>query len=80
MPQATYLLWYPHVNAQRTRELAGELHKAELPQLCHFELAVRPPTPGGGMSASGVYVVNPPWTLQARVEAVLPQLAEVLRS
>ena len=80
MPQATYLLWYPHVNAQRTRELAGELNKGALPNLCHFELAVRPPAPGGGMSASGVYVVNPPWTLQARVEAVLPQLANVLRS
>jgi 23S rRNA (adenine2030-N6)-methyltransferase len=41
---------------------------------------VRRPSPDGlGLNGSGVFVVNPPWTLQAAMGACLPWLYEVLR-
>ena len=77
MPQATFLLWYPRVDDRRLRELERPLQEAKLPELCRFELDVGP---GSGMRASGVYAVNPPWQLEARVRAVMPKLTEVLRA
>jgi 23S rRNA (adenine2030-N6)-methyltransferase len=79
MPQATFLLWYPQVDPVRVRHLERRLRQAALPELCRFELTVGRPAGGGRLRGSGVLVVNPPYTLKARVDAVLPRLAAILR-
>jgi 23S rRNA (adenine2030-N6)-methyltransferase len=80
MPQATVMLWYPLVEPARVRQLARSLGQAALPDLCRFELQVGRPASGGGLRGSGVFVVNPPYTLQPRVAAVLPRLEALLRA
>jgi len=43
-----------------------------------FELGIKTDTHEFGMTASGMIVVNPPWTLAADMQQTLPWLAEVL--
>jgi len=43
-----------------------------------FELGIRADSNEHGMTASGMIVINPPWTLAAEMKQVLPWLAEVL--
>ena len=78
MPQATYLLWYPLVDVARIARLERELTQAELPNLLQFEFSVREHTEASGMSGSGVMEINPPWTLKAKADAVLPKLSAAL--
>lgn len=78
MPQAIYMLWYPLVDAERVQGLERGLAKAALPNLCQLELSVREHFPDEGMSGSGVMLINPPYTLKAKVDAVLPQLSALL--
>jgi len=78
MPQATYMLWYPVVDTERVEGLERDLTKAALPNLCQFELSVREHFPDEGMSGSGIMLINPPWTLKAKADEVLPQLSALL--
>jgi 23S rRNA (adenine2030-N6)-methyltransferase len=43
-----------------------------------YELGVQADTSEHGMTASGMIVVNPPWTLKADMANALPWLADVL--
>ena len=78
MPQATYLLWYPIVDMARVEKLERDLARAGLPDLHQFEFGVREHAAESGMSGSGVMLVNPPWTLRAKADVILPQLAAAL--
>ena len=50
-----------------------------LPGVEYVTLDVRAPSPDGyGMHGSGMFVLNPPWTLKATLEKTLPYLARVL--
>jgi 23S rRNA (adenine2030-N6)-methyltransferase len=74
-----YLVWYPQVNklesAQLPKRLVGLAPKGWL----HASLTVQQPSEGGfGLSGSGVFVVNPPYTLHAELLGVLPFLARSL--
>ena len=44
-----------------------------------MRLDVRAPSPDGfGMHGSGLFILNPPWTLPAELEARLPELRTLL--
>ena len=43
-----------------------------------FELGIRQDQAGHGMTASGMIVINPPWTLATQLQTLLPWLAEQL--
>ena len=77
MPGATFLLWYPVVEAARVQRLERELQKTRIRNLHLFEMGVRE-AGAAGMTTSGVIIVNPPWTLPAKAGEVLPQLAAIL--
>jgi|SaaInlStandDraft_3_1057020.scaffolds.fasta_scaffold02920_5 23S rRNA (adenine2030-N6)-methyltransferase len=74
----TYALWYPVVERQRIDELERKILASPLRNVQLFELAQRADSDGQGMTASGVVVVNPPWTLYAEMQQALPYLAENL--
>jgi len=78
MPQATFMLWYPVVDRDRVRRLESDLAKAALPNLQQFEMSVRNYAADNGMSGSGMMIVNPPYTLKAHADAVLPRLSALL--
>lgn len=77
-PTGTYLVWYPLLQKNESLQLAGKLKKLA-PDWLNATLTVQPPAANGlGMHGSGVFLVNPPWTLATALKETLPWLAAVL--
>ena len=75
----TYVLWYPLLARREAVELPERLLKLGAGNWLHVTLSTQPPaTDGLGMTGSGLFVINPPWTLPAMLEKTLPWLAEQL--
>lgn len=76
----TYAIWYPLLARLEARRLPQRLKAAAgLRGFVHVTLSVRAPNPDGlGLYGSGLFVVNPPWTLPATLQAALPQLVSIL--
>ena len=75
----TYVLWYPILARREAVELADRLVKLDLPSWLHVTLSTQPPaTDGLGMTGSGLFIVNPPWTLPQTLEETLPWLSDTL--
>jgi 23S rRNA (adenine2030-N6)-methyltransferase len=86
----TYAVWYPVIPRPEAHDLPRRLktlaNQAGKPWL-HATLAIgqRDEAPAlgepqrrPGLTASGMFIVNPPHTLKATLQAALPQLLEVL--
>ena len=84
----TYMVWYPVIPRPEAHELPRRLktvtNQAGKPWL-HAVLNIgQPPHEPGeqagrpGLTASGVFLVNPPHTLKAALQETLPALVEVL--
>ena len=78
-PEGVYMVWYPQVSkleaAQLPRRLEGLAPKGWL----HARLTVQQPdSQGYGLAGSGMFILNPPYTLHDQLLAVLPYLTEVL--
>ena len=73
-----YVIWYPllHKREQvRMIERLGSLAQRWL----NITLQVKTPPHGGfGMYGSGLFILNPPWTLQAALEKTMPIICESL--
>ena len=75
----TFMVWYPLLQKNESITLAGKLKKLA-PDWLNATLTVQPPSADGmGMHVSGVFLVNPPWTLAAALKDTLPWLVEVLK-
>ncbi len=77
-PAAMYALWYPVVERSRTEEMIGAVAASGITDVQRFELGIRADSAERGMTASGMLVVNPPWTLRAKMLNLLPRLALAL--
>jgi 23S rRNA (adenine2030-N6)-methyltransferase len=78
MPAAQVLLWYPVVERAQTDKLFAGLLRSGLHDLWQFELGLAPDSEGHGMSASGMLVLNPPWTLANQLTNCLPLVLQQL--
>ncbi|OHC70924.1 MAG: 23S rRNA (adenine(2030)-N(6))-methyltransferase RlmJ [Rhodocyclales bacterium RIFCSPLOWO2_02_FULL_63_24] len=75
----TYLIWHPMLPTIEANHLPGKLKKAGASHWLHATLSVRAPaTKGRGMHGSGMFVINPPWTLEAALNQALPFLVGTL--
>jgi 23S rRNA (adenine2030-N6)-methyltransferase len=75
----TFMVWYPLLQKNESITLAGKLKKLA-PDWLNATLTVQSPSAEGlGMHGSGVFLVNPPWTLAATLKDTLPWLAENLK-
>jgi 23S rRNA (adenine2030-N6)-methyltransferase len=74
----TFVIWYPVVLRQRIDDMEKALQKSGIKNIQLFELGIAPDSPEYGMNSSGLFVVNPPWTLWAAMEQALPYLADKL--
>jgi 23S rRNA (adenine2030-N6)-methyltransferase len=83
-PTGTYAVWYPMLKRIEAQQLIPRLktlcsqHKG-----CAFlnaTLAVNAPQPDGfgGLWGSGMFIINPPWTLAAQLKTTLPALKAAL--
>lgn len=78
MPTAQVLLWYPVVQRSNIDWMLAALLKSSLRDLWQVELGVQPDTDSHGMTASGLLLLNPPWTLAAQLREALPLLQQQL--
>jgi 23S rRNA (adenine2030-N6)-methyltransferase len=75
----TFALWYPQLQRSEPRQLVERLKKLTPESWLHVALTVeRPNADGFGMNGSGVFVINPPWTLAQILRDTMPLLAELL--
>ncbi len=78
-PTGTYMVWYPLLAREQARQLPRRLAGLGAESWLDARLVVKaPPRDGFGMFGSGLFIINPPWVLPERLEAVLPWLAETL--
>ena len=74
----TYAIWYPVVLRQQTKRIFKGLQASGIRKILKIELAVRPDSDQRGMTASGMAVINPPWTLENQMKTMLPYLVKTL--
>lgn len=73
-----FAVWYPIVQRREAHELPLRLAR-RAPRWLRISLEVRPPASDGlGLYGSGLFIVNPPWTLAATLAATLPWLTQAL--
>ncbi len=74
-----YAVWYPLLARSEARSLPGRLRSLPINAWLDVSLNVAPPRRDGlGMQGSGMFIVNPPWTLAADLRECLPFLAATL--
>ena len=73
-----YVLWYPVVERARVDTLENNFIKSGIKNIQRFELGVSPDSDERGMTASGVFVINPPWKLYGTMSVILPEIASLL--
>jgi 23S rRNA (adenine2030-N6)-methyltransferase len=76
----TYALWYPVVERHRNQALERAMQNSGIKNIHLFELGIAADTQEQGMTASGLIVINPPWTLKSQMQTVLPWLVNALGS
>lgn len=75
----SYLIWYPLIARREAQGFAARLKRIQPTGWLHASLTVRAPSADGrGLQGSGVFLVNPPWTLPKMLADVLPYLAKYL--
>lgn len=75
----TYCLWYPLKKGAPIADFHKALKELKIPKMLCAELSVRSDRETTGLTGSGLIVVNPPYTLKAELEKLLPFLKERLR-
>ena len=77
--EGVYVVWYPQVTKLEAARLPRRLEALAPKGWLHARLTVQQPDSlGFGLAGSGVFVINPPYTLHDELQAVLPYLTDVL--
>lgn len=75
----TYAVWYPLVTRVESQRFADQLKAIRPNGWLHASLTVKkPPADGLGLFGSGMFVLNPPYTLARDLKEALPRLVELL--
>lgn len=78
-PTGTYALWYPMLIKPESRQLPDRLKRLGAANWLNATLEVKAaPRDGFGMYGSGMFIINPPWTLEKTLHETLPPLAALL--
>ena len=73
-----YAIWYPVVERRRINDLEKALLDSSIQRIQLFELGQQSLSQSSRMHAAGMIVVNPPWPLFAKMQTLLPKLAEAM--
>ena len=71
-------IWYPVIERRWVERYERALRAAGIANVATFELCIARERRGGGLIGSGVFVVNPPWHIEAELAVALPWLRERL--
>lgn len=77
-PAGMYLIWYPLLANGLTQKMKNRLKQAGAREWLDVSLQIQAEPEGHGMYGSGMFLINPPWVLQAQLEAGLPTLMRTL--
>lgn len=78
-PGGTYMLWYPLLSRPEAQRLPDRLGALGAGSWLDLRLVVQEPSRDGfGMFGSGMYIINPPWTLPETLEVAMPELVASL--
>ncbi len=73
-----FMIWYPITTQGFVDGFLDAIEKLAIGNILRAELCVKPTHESGGLSGSGVLIVNPPYTLEQDLHALLPALVERL--
>jgi 23S rRNA (adenine2030-N6)-methyltransferase len=72
-------VWYPQLQRAEAMQLPDRLKQLAVKSWLHVALSVQSPSEDGfGMHGSGMFILNPPWTLHGELREVMPCLVRVL--
>jgi 23S rRNA (adenine2030-N6)-methyltransferase len=75
----TYAVWYPQLSSAESLRFPTALKALPTKSWLNVSLTINSPQADGyGMHGSGMFILNPPWTLQKTLESVMLYLVEVL--
>jgi 16S rRNA G966 N2-methylase RsmD len=78
-PTGTFAVWYPMLQRMESRQFADKLKRLPAKEWLNVTLTVSTPGPDGfGLHSSGMFILNPPFTLAPILRQVMPYLVEVL--
>lgn len=73
-PGGVYCLWYPLKKGAPVAAFHAALKASGIPKILCAELSVKSDRETTGLAGSGLVIVNPPYTLKAELEVLLPFL------
>lgn len=74
-----YALWYPMLHRKCSKKLPEQLKGLPIKSWLHATLTIKSLAEDSlGMFGSGMFVINPPWTLHDTLQETLPWLVDVL--
>jgi 23S rRNA (adenine2030-N6)-methyltransferase len=77
--EGVYMVWYPQVQKVEAVELPRRLQALAPKGWLHVRLTVQEPdSQGFGLAGSGVFILNPPFSLHDALLPVMPYLVDVL--
>ena len=77
--EGVYVIWYPQVSKLEAAQLPRRLIALAPKGWLHVQMTVQQTSaPGLGLTGSGVFVINPPYTLHEQLLGVMPFLVKTL--
>ncbi|GGE72046.1 23S rRNA (adenine(2030)-N(6))-methyltransferase RlmJ [Massilia psychrophila] len=78
-PSGIFAIWYPVLQRMESRQFADKLKRLPSKEWLNVTLTVSTPGPDGfGLHSSGMFIINPPYTLEPTLRQVMPYLVQVL--
>jgi 23S rRNA (adenine2030-N6)-methyltransferase len=79
-PSGVYAVWYPVLQRMESRQFADKLKRLPAKDWLNVTLTVSTPGPDGfgPLHSSGMFILNPPYTLEPTLREVMPYLVKVL--
>jgi 23S rRNA (adenine2030-N6)-methyltransferase len=75
----TYAVWYPVLQRMESRQMPDKLKRLQANGWLNVTLSISTPSPDGfGLHSSGMFVINPPYTLEPMLRDLMPYLVKVL--
>ncbi|QGZ38666.1 23S rRNA (adenine(2030)-N(6))-methyltransferase RlmJ [Pseudoduganella flava] len=78
-PTGMYAIWYPVLQRIEARNFAEKMKHLPAQSWLNVTLTISSPTPDGiALHTSGMFILNPPYTLAPTLKTVMPYLVQVL--
>ncbi|WP_151638364.1 23S rRNA (adenine(2030)-N(6))-methyltransferase RlmJ [Noviherbaspirillum aerium] len=75
----TYAVWYPVLQRMEARQFPDKLKRLPCQNWLNVTLSISAPLPDGiGLYSSGMFILNPPWTLEPMLRDIMPYLVKTL--